>query len=471
MTEHATPTLAARLLAVMGEVGYIQKQGKTDSGPKFSYVRHDDVVATLRPALIKHGVAFLASTEEKSIGCEQVGVTKSGAPRYKTTLVLTLTFVNVDNPADTYSVSFPGEGVDTDDKGSGKALSYALKNGLLKMFMIEAGDDVDVERGAPEAAPQSTPAASDPDAQPLGAQGWQGMVAGAAGLGVSQERLAREFARYSYADPAAAPLGFAKQVYSAMQQAVAANAQTRQTLQDAQRERAAQAQQVAPPVQAPPEPAPAAAAAPWTPAAGEVITMTQAANLRAMIYAKGYAEAAVTGPLGIASLDLMPASQWDMVVEGVRALPDPVTAPAQPPAGAAPAPPTPAPAPQPQQAPPAPEAAPAAQGEAPAEEAVPGMDAAQAKAKFGGEHPPWGTVTKPGTINPERMTMICGQCSQLENLGVASDQWREFMWTSEKVTSRKELSKAAADRCINYLRRWLIDLQSGVTTPSEGAAA
>lgn len=458
MAEQQKPTLAARLLAVMGEVGYIQKQGKTDSGPKFSYVRHDDVVATLRPALIKHGIAFLASTEEKSIGCEQVGVTKSGAARYKTTLVLTLTFVNVDNPEDQYSVSFPGEGVDTDDKGSGKALSYALKNGLLKMFMIEAGDDADVERGAPEAAPMAAPTA-DPDAQPLGTEGWAGMVAGAAGLGVSQERLAHEFARYNYADPAAAPLGFAKQVYAAMQQAVADNAATRQTLQDAQREQAAAAAapQPAPPVAQP-------AQAPYVPAAGEVISMTQVANLRAMIYAKGYNEAAVTGPLGIASLEVMPASKWDAVVAGIRGLPDPTPQPTQaPPAAEA--------APQPPQVAPAPQAAPAAQDGPSEDESVPGMDAAQARVKFGGDHPPWGTVTKPGTINAERMTTLCAQCSQLESRGVASDQWREFMWTSEKVTSRKELSKAAADRCINYLRRWLIDLESGVARPEEGAAA
>src|SRR5665647_110306 len=123
MTENTSPTLAARLLAVMGEVGYIQKQGKTQSGPSFTYVKHDDVVAALRPALIKHGVAFMSGIDETSVGCDQVGVTKSGAARYKTTLVLRLTFVNVDNPEEAYSVSFPGEGVDTDDKGSGKALS------------------------------------------------------------------------------------------------------------------------------------------------------------------------------------------------------------------------------------------------------------------------------------------------------------------------------------------------------------
>jgi ERF superfamily len=152
MTERASPTLAARLLAVMGEVPYIQKGGKTQSGPSFKYVKHDDVVALVRPALVKHGVGFMTGIDESSVNCTQVGETKSGAARYKTTLVLRLTFMNVDDPSDAYSVSFPGEGVDTDDKGSGKALSYALKNGLLKTFMIEAGDEADNEATTQEPA-------------------------------------------------------------------------------------------------------------------------------------------------------------------------------------------------------------------------------------------------------------------------------------------------------------------------------
>lgn len=154
MTENTSPTLAARLLAVMASVPYIQKEGRTQSGPSFKYVKHDDVVALVRPALVKHGVGFMTGIDENSVSCVQVGETKSGAARYKTTLVLRLTFMNVDDPSDAYSVSFPGEGVDTDDKGSGKALSYALKNGLLKTFMIEAGDEADNEAAAQEAAPR-----------------------------------------------------------------------------------------------------------------------------------------------------------------------------------------------------------------------------------------------------------------------------------------------------------------------------
>lgn len=163
-TETKARSLAQRMLDVMGEVGYVQKQGHTDSGPKFSYVRHDDVVAAIRPALVKHGIAFMSTVEPGSMRCEHIGETRSGTARYKTTLLLELTFVNADDPADAYRVTFPGEGIDTDDKGSGKALSYALKNGLLKTFMVESGDEADPEHTTAQGGNGSGDAAPAADA-------------------------------------------------------------------------------------------------------------------------------------------------------------------------------------------------------------------------------------------------------------------------------------------------------------------
>ena len=140
-----SPNLAQRLSAVMAEVGYVQKGGKTESGAIYKYVKHDQVVALIRPALVKHGVFALDTVPPESVSCVEVGQTKSGATRWKTTLELHIVWMNIDDPGDAYEVSFPGEGVDTDDKGTGKALSYALKNCLLKTFMIESGDEADNE--------------------------------------------------------------------------------------------------------------------------------------------------------------------------------------------------------------------------------------------------------------------------------------------------------------------------------------
>jgi len=54
---------------------------------------------------------------------------------------------------------------------------------------------------------------------------------------------------------------------------------------------------------------------------------------------------------------------------------------------------------------------------------------------------------------------------------VTTEQWRRAMLEREQVVSRRELSKAAADRMARYLKRWLTDLESGVEPLQEEAVA
>jgi hypothetical protein len=441
MTEQQNPTLAARLLAVMGEVGYIQKQGKTDSGPKFSYVRHDDVVATLRPALIKHGVAFMAGMRDQTIGCEQVGVTKSGAARYKTTLVLDLTFVNADDPSEAYSVSFPGEGVDTDDKGSGKALSYALKNGLLKMFMIEAGDDADVER--------SVEPAVDPDELPIGSDAWLTMFGQLEGLGYTVHDVLAEAAQQGYrGEPEGMARGFAKGVFRALRDRAPESPQPdKQTVRDEQAEQAP-----ASPVAAAPEPA-------------ATITQTQARALHEMLFAKGrdskWFLSVLTGK-GIGDgehLTSIPEGEYDGLLDIVRGFEDPALVK---PAASATAADFEEAAPAPQEPASEPEAA-------EADEEPPGMDAEAYKAKRAAQAAAPKSNRKP-TVTPPQLTRLGALCADLEKAGVGREEWRQMMSEKEGVISRTDLTKAAATRMIDYLVRWVTDVQSGVEHVGETAA-
>jgi hypothetical protein len=156
-----TRNLRQRLLAVMAEVGYIQKEGATQSGPRFTYVKHDDVMALVRPALVKHGVFALVGMTDKE-PARDVGKTSSGNTVWMTQLTIAVSFLNVDDPTEEpLVVNYPGTGVDTGDKGEGKALSYALKYALLKTFLIESGDEADNEAAHIEtrpAAPAPPPA-------------------------------------------------------------------------------------------------------------------------------------------------------------------------------------------------------------------------------------------------------------------------------------------------------------------------
>lgn len=54
-------------------------------------------------------------------------------------------FVNIDNPSDYIEVTSYGDGIDSGDKATGKAMTYADKYALMKAYKISTGDDPDQE--------------------------------------------------------------------------------------------------------------------------------------------------------------------------------------------------------------------------------------------------------------------------------------------------------------------------------------
>jgi len=121
-----------RLAEVMGKVTYIQKEKKT--GMRYSIVSHDAVTAKVRPPLLEVGILYYP------IRCEtqQMG--------NRTEARMTIRFVNIDDPADHIDVETFGYGLDDQDKGPGKAMSYAVKYALLKTLGLETGDDPDLDQ-------------------------------------------------------------------------------------------------------------------------------------------------------------------------------------------------------------------------------------------------------------------------------------------------------------------------------------
>jgi hypothetical protein len=121
--------IAQRIAAVMGEVDYIQKEKK--QGMNYSIVSHDKVTALVRPALHRHGVICYP---------RDLKVAQSGN---RTEAVFTVRFENIDDRSDYIDVETMGYGVDPQDKGPGKAISYGVKYAYLKCLGLETGDDPD----------------------------------------------------------------------------------------------------------------------------------------------------------------------------------------------------------------------------------------------------------------------------------------------------------------------------------------
>lgn len=127
MTE--TLNVHQRLAKVMQSVAYIQKEHK--QGMQYSIVSHDKVTAKVRPALLEAGIVYYP------VRCDH---THNGN---RAECSMTVRFVNVDEPNDFFDVPTFGYGIDSQDKGPGKAMSYAVKYALLKALGLETGDDAE----------------------------------------------------------------------------------------------------------------------------------------------------------------------------------------------------------------------------------------------------------------------------------------------------------------------------------------
>ncbi len=152
-----TKNVHQRLAAAMADVSYIQKERK--QGMNYTIVSHDAVTAKVRPVLLQHGIVYYP------VRCEHV---HNGN---RAECAMTVRFVNVDEPTDFFDVPTFGYGIDPQDKGPGKAMSYAVKYALLKALGLETGDDPDQESvpyspvdpatPEPRATPQEVEAAKD----------------------------------------------------------------------------------------------------------------------------------------------------------------------------------------------------------------------------------------------------------------------------------------------------------------------
>lgn len=135
MTEVKDLNIYQKIKCIMSEVDYIQKGNKTVNG-QYRFVSHDQVTSKIHPLLVKYGVLVIPSVQN---------ITQDNN---RTSVMLQVVFVNADDPKDNFLVQFPGYGVDSGDKGPGKAISYAFKYAILKTLCLETGDDPDNDANA-----------------------------------------------------------------------------------------------------------------------------------------------------------------------------------------------------------------------------------------------------------------------------------------------------------------------------------
>lgn len=143
-----------RLSKITEEMQTIEKDLTIPTGKTSSYkaVGEKNVLDAVKPLEIKYGVYSYAYDRQVIDSGEIVSTKKdyqSGSTYESRQLYLrlevTYRFVNVDNPQDFIDIKSYGDGIDSGDKATGKAMTYADKYALLKAYKISTGDDPDQE--------------------------------------------------------------------------------------------------------------------------------------------------------------------------------------------------------------------------------------------------------------------------------------------------------------------------------------
>jgi hypothetical protein len=131
--------LYRRIKKIMEQVEYLQKDDNVDN--RYKAISEEKVTSTIRKAMIENGVVIIPV--EQSYEVKENGVSKSGAINLLTMTNTKYRIQNVDDKDDYIIAASSGSGVDTQDKGIGKAMTYSYKYLLLRTFAIPTGEDPD----------------------------------------------------------------------------------------------------------------------------------------------------------------------------------------------------------------------------------------------------------------------------------------------------------------------------------------
>lgn len=134
--EIVKPTLALKMVHIMGAVGNVAKDGR-NKFQNYDFIQSDDVLKAVRAEMVKNNVIVLP----RMLGYEMTAETKG----FHAVVQFEFTLIDADS-GETISATWYGEASDSSDKSFSKAGTSALKYWLLKTFMISAGEpDADAE--------------------------------------------------------------------------------------------------------------------------------------------------------------------------------------------------------------------------------------------------------------------------------------------------------------------------------------
>lgn len=121
-----------KIAAIMQDVQYLAKDDHVKFGQtSYKALSEEKVTSIMRAELMKYKLVVfpIEQSASRSGNISHVDV------KYR--------MVNVENPEEYIEIASAGDGADTQDKGSGKAMTYAFKYMWLRTFALPTGEDPD----------------------------------------------------------------------------------------------------------------------------------------------------------------------------------------------------------------------------------------------------------------------------------------------------------------------------------------
>ena len=131
-------SLAEAKLAVMRESPYLLKTKSRDLG--YAYASEEALIEELHDRFVEHGLTI--SPIDANVEVTETFTTKKGTVMNRLVLKVVYELTHADT-GQTQRLVAIGEGADVGDKGSGKAMTGALKYAVWQCFFMQRGTDPD----------------------------------------------------------------------------------------------------------------------------------------------------------------------------------------------------------------------------------------------------------------------------------------------------------------------------------------
>lgn len=131
-----------KMLGITSELSAVAKNLEVGYGQnKYKATGEADILAAIKPLENKYKIySFPVNREIIETGELE---TKTGSKNLFLRIATTYRFVNVEKPEEYIEITSYGDGVDSQDKSVGKAMTYSDKYALMKAYKIITGDDPD----------------------------------------------------------------------------------------------------------------------------------------------------------------------------------------------------------------------------------------------------------------------------------------------------------------------------------------